>query len=286
MTSKMKNLMTRTLSGVVLVLCFIGAILWSKWSFAILLLVIMAGALIEFYRLCSACGYRPLRTIGLITGVATFALALFVFVEYGNVVSYATGKLVLGLILYLLMIVPAMFVCELWHRSETPIANVATTIGGVVYVALPLSLLLFVPLLLGGGEWNPLMALAYIAILWMNDIFAYLFGMTLGRHRMCERISPKKSWEGFFGGVVAAIATGVLFGWLFGGNMLVWGGLAAVVAVTGVAGDFVESLFKRSANVKDSGAIMPGHGGFLDRFDAFLISAPYAFVYLLIFGNF
>ncbi len=286
MTSKMKNLMTRALSGLVLALCFFGAILWSKWSFAILLLVIMAGALIEFYRLCRACGYQPLRTIGLITGVASFALALFVFVEYGNVVTYATGKLVLGLILYLLMIVPAMFVCELWHRSETPIANIATTLAGVVYVALPLSLLLFVPLLLGGGEWNPLMALAYIAILWMNDVFAYLFGITLGRHRMCERISPKKSWEGFIGGVVVAVATGVLFGWLLDGDLLVWGGLAAVMAVTGVAGDFVESLFKRSADVKDSGAIMPGHGGFLDRFDAFLISAPYAFVYLLIFGNF
>jgi phosphatidate cytidylyltransferase len=286
MTNKMKNLMTRTLSGLVLLLCFLGAILWSKWSFGALLLVVMIGALVEFYRLCRSCGYQPLRTICVITGVAIFALALFVFVQYGNVVSYAMGKLVLGLVLYLLMIIPAMFVCELWHRSETPIANVSTTIGGVVYVALPLSLMLFVPLMLGGGEWNPMMALAYIAILWVNDVFAYLVGITLGRRRMCERISPKKSWEGFFGGVVASIGAGVLCGWLLDGNMLVWGGLAAVVAVTGVAGDFVESLFKRSADVKDSGAIMPGHGGFLDRFDAFLVSAPYAFVYLLIFGNF
>ena len=102
---------------------------------------------------------------------------------------------------------------------------------------------------------------------------------------MCSRISPKKSWEGFFGGVTASVIAGVVCGHLLGGDMFVWGVLALIVSVTGVAGDFVESLFKRSAGVKDSGAIMPGHGGFLDRFDAMLVSAPYAFVYLLILGN-
>lgn len=286
MTNKMKNLMTRTASGVVLALCFFGAILWSKWSFGALLLVVMVGALVEFYGLCQKCGYRPLRALGVISAIAIFALGFTVFVKYGSVADYATGRVVLGAILYLLLAIPAVFICELWHRSETPIANVATTLGGVVYVALPMSLLLFVPLMLGGGEWNPLMALAYIVILWSNDVFAYLFGITLGRHRMCERISPKKSWEGFIGGVVASVGAGALLGWWLGGDVLVWCGLAAVVSITGVAGDFVESLFKRSADVKDSGAIMPGHGGFLDRFDAFLLSAPYAFVYLLIFGNF
>jgi phosphatidate cytidylyltransferase len=99
---------------------------------------------------------------------------------------------------------------------------------------------------------------------------------------MCERISPKKSWEGFVGGVVAAVGFAVLWGWLLDGNMLVWAGLGGVVAITGVAGDFVESLFKRSAGVKDSGAIMPGHGGVLDRFDALFISAPYAVLYLIL----
>jgi phosphatidate cytidylyltransferase len=282
----MKNLIVRGLSGLVLLAVVVGATLWSKWSFGALLLIIMIGCVVEFYKLCRARGYAPMIGIGLASSVALFGLGFAVFICMGSGVTLEIGTLVTGGLLFLLLIIPTVLVSELWHRSETPIANVSTTIGGVVYVALPLSLMLFVPLMLGGGEWNPMMALAYIAILWVNDVFAYLVGITLGRRRMCERISPKKSWEGFFGGVVASIGAGVLCGWLLDGNMLVWGGLAAVVAVTGVAGDFVASLFKRSADVKDSGAIMPGHGGFLDRFDAFLVSAPYAFVYLLIFGNF
>jgi phosphatidate cytidylyltransferase len=153
----------------------------------------------------------------------------------------------------------------------------------VLYVALPAALMLAVPLLLSNGAgWNPWCALCYILTIWANDSFAYLAGVAFGKHRMCERISPKKSWEGFVGGVVAAVGFAVLWGWLLDGNMLVWAGLGGVVAITGVAGDFVESLFKRSAGVKDSGAIMPGHGGVLDRFDALFISAPYAVLYLIL----
>ena len=110
----------------------------------------------------------------------------------------------------------------------------------------------------------------------------FLVGVGIGRHRMCERISPKKSWEGFVGGVVAAVGFGALWGHLLGHNVLVWAGLGAIIAVTGVAGDFVESLFKRTAGVKDSGAILPGHGGMLDRFDALFISAPYVVLYLIV----
>jgi phosphatidate cytidylyltransferase len=127
--------------------------------------------------------------------------------------------------------------------------------------------------------------LAYLSIIWANDVFAYLVGVAFGRHRMAERISPKKSWEGFVGGIIGAVAVAVGASFLLGGNPCVWGGLAVIVAVTGVAGDFVESLFKRSVGVKDSGAVIPGHGGVLDRFDALFISVPYAFVYLLIVAN-
>jgi phosphatidate cytidylyltransferase len=124
--------------------------------------------------------------------------------------------------------------------------------------------------------------MSYIVVIWANDVFAYLVGVVIGKHRLCERISPKKSWEGFFGGVVGAIGVAVLFGYLFEGNLWVWGGLGLVTALTGVAGDLAESMLKREADVKDSGAMMPGHGGFLDRFDAMLISAPFVFVYLCI----
>ena len=106
--------------------------------------------------------------------------------------------------------------------------------------------------------------------------------MLLGRHRLFERLSPKKSWEGFFGGVAGAVAAGVAAGWQLGGSLWAWGGLALVVAATGVLGDLTESMFKRAAGVKDSGRSIPGHGGVLDRFDAVLLSAPFALVYLLL----
>lgn len=286
MTDRMKDLLVRTLSGIALAAIVIGATLWSKWSFGALMFLVVIGGTAEFYRLCRRCGIAPLEGIGIVSAAGLFLLSFNIFMQFGgNGVQPSTGAAVLGTVLFLLLMAPTAFVCELWHKSATPIANVATTFTGVLYVALPVSLLIYVPLLFADGEWQPWIMLCYIFIIWVNDVFAYLVGVCFGKHRMCSRISPKKSWEGFFGGVTASVIAGVVCGYLLGGDMVVWGVLALIVSVTGVAGDFVESLFKRSAGVKDSGAIMPGHGGFLDRFDAMLVSAPYAFVYLLILGN-
>ena len=133
----------------------------------------------------------------------------------------------------------------------------------------------------GSDTWNPWIMVAYIFIIWANDVFAYLVGMSVGRHRLCERLSPKKSWEGFFGGIAGAVVMGIVAARMLDGNMWVWAGLALVAAVSGVLGDLVESMFKRAAGVKDSGRLIPGHGGVLDRFDAMLLSAPFVFVYML-----
>lgn len=283
MNSKLKNFCIRTASGAVLLLLVVGALVWSKLSTAALFAVIMVGGLIEFYRLCRKRGYKPLSILGIANAVAIFALATIVWMLWGSgkpaSESIADGTSIL--IFYLVLIAPLTIVCELWHKSETPLANIATTIAGVVYVALPLALILFIPQLLV-GKWSEWAMMSYIVVIWANDVFAYLVGVVIGKHRLCERISPKKSWEGFFGGVVGAIGVAVLFGYLFEGNLWVWGGLGLVTALTGVAGDLAESMLKREADVKDSGAMMPGHGGFLDRFDAMLISAPFVFVYLCI----
>lgn len=281
MSDKLKNLLVRTLSGVVLLLLFVGALLWSKWSVGALLVVIMMGGLVEFYHLCRKANAEPMYSVGIATSLAIFGLAFTVFVQWGTPATDTVGRIVLGAMLYILLIVPTAFICELWRKSPTPIANIATTFMGVIYVALPMAMLLFIPQLLV-GKWSGLAMLVFVGIIWINDIFAYLVGVTLGKHRLCERISPKKSWEGFFGGLIGAVGAAVLFGYLFGGNLLVWGGLGVVTALAGVAGDLVESLMKREVDVKDSGRMMPGHGGFLDRFDALYLAVPFALFYLIV----
>ncbi len=283
---KMKNLMVRTLSGLVLVAVFVGAVLGSQWSFGALLLLILVGGQTEFYKLARETGLSPQRWMGLAVGVLLFALNFIVFRQFSRSVTDEAGGAVLYLLLYIGLLLPPLFVCELFRRSATPLANLGATLLGVLYVAVPLSLLLYVPVLAGDGVWRPETVLCYIFIIWANDVFAYLVGMTFGRHRLCERLSPKKSWEGFFGGLAGAVATGLAAAYALDANYWVWGGLALVASLSGVAGDLVESMFKREAGVKDSGQVIPGHGGVLDRFDALLLSAPYVFLYLLLVGRF
>ena len=282
----MKNLMVRTLSGLVLVAVFVGAVLGSQWSFGALLLLILVGGQTEFYKLARETGLSPQRWMGLAVGVLLFALNFIVFRQFSRSVTDEAGGVVLYLLLYIGLLLPTLFVCELFRRSATPLANLGATLLGVLYVAVPLSLLLYVPVLAGDGVWRPETVLCYIFIIWANDVFAYLVGMTFGRHRLCERLSPKKSWEGFFGGLAGAVATGLAAAYALDANYWVWGGLALVASLSGVAGDLVESMFKREAGVKDSGQVIPGHGGVLDRFDALLLSAPYVFLYLLLVGRF
>ena len=282
----MKNLMVRTLSGLVLVAVFVGAVLGSQWSFGALLLLILVGGQTEFYKLARETGLSPQRWMGLAVGVLLFALNFIVFRQFSRSVTDEAGGAVLYLLLYIGLLLPTLFVCELFRRSATPLANLGATLLGVLYVAVPLSLLLYVPVLAGDGVWRPETVLCYIFIIWANDVFAYLVGMTFGRHRLCERLSPKKSWEGFFGGLAGAVATGLAAAYALDTNYWAWGGLALVASLSGVAGDLVESMFKREAGVKDSGQVIPGHGGVLDRFDALLLSAPYVFLYLLLVGRF
>ena len=278
--------MVRTLSGLVLVAVFVGAVLGSQWSFGALLLLILVGGQTEFYKLARETGLSPQRWMGLAVGVLLFALNFIVFRQFSRSVTDEAGGAVLYLLLYIGLLLPTLFVCELFRRSATPLANLGATLLGVLYVAVPLSLLLYVPVLAGDGVWRPETVLCYIFIIWANDVFAYLVGMTFGRHRLCERLSPKKSWEGFFGGLAGAVATGLAAAYALDANYWVWGGLALVASLSGVAGDLVESMFKREAGVKDSGQVIPGHGGVLDRFDALLLSAPYVFLYLLLVGRF
>lgn len=275
MSENMKNLAVRTLSGGVLAVLTVGAILLSKWTYGVLLLAILLAGMYEIYQLCAQNGTKPQYGMGLAAGVALFAINFFA----GSGLLQTTDLPRL-LTLYFLVMLPAIFVCELFRKSEHPEANIGATLLGVVYVALPLSLLCYIPAI--GGLWQPWIMIFFLLIIWANDVFAYLVGMSFGRHRLCERLSPKKSWEGFFGGLAGAVAMGFLAAYVLKADSWHWVGLALVAAVTGVLGDLVESMFKRSGGVKDSGRAIPGHGGVLDRFDALLLAAPFVFVYMVL----
>ena len=278
MTDKMKNLAVRTLSGIVLAAVVLGAVAWSPWSFGALLLLLLVGGMHEFYALAEARGDRPQHLSGVATGAALLAVNIAFLSGSAGAAGGLRPLLAAGMA-FLLLLLPLMLVCELYRRGENPAANVGVTLLGICYVALPLTLMAYIPFV-GRYAWNPWTMLFFVFIIWANDVFAYLVGMAFGRHRLFERLSPKKSWEGFFGGVAGALVMGYVASRCMGEAWWVWIGLALGAAVTGVRGDLVESTVKRAAGVKDSGTIIPGHGGILDRFDAMLLAAPFVVVYL------
>ena len=274
MSDKLKNFIIRTLSGIVMVATLIGATLFSKLTFVLLLLAITLGGEWEFYRLAKKAGTSPQRFVGLLAGTMMIVAAAAALHEILAITAVA--------MVAFMILIPMPLIFELYRKSATPMANVGITYAGVIYVALPMALLTFFPMMLGNGEWKPWSVILYIFIIWANDVFAYLFGITLGKHRLFERISPKKSWEGFFGGLLGAMAMGFVAAKVLDANVALWIGLALIAAITGVFGDLVESMLKRSVDVKDSGSFIPGHGGWLDRFDALIFSVPFAFIYLVI----
>ena len=275
MSDKLKNFFIRAISGVVMFAVVLGAILGSKWSFGALVMLITLGGEWEFYRLAKKAGTSPQCAVGLLAGA--LMITAMVAILYNQL-----AITIVAMVIFMLLI-PMPLIFELYRKSATPMANVGITYAGVIYVALPMTLLMFFPTMLGAGNgWQPWSVIFYIFIIWANDVFAYLFGITLGKHRLFERISPKKSWEGFFGGLLGAMAMGFVAAKVLDANVAMWIGLALIAAITGVFGDLVESLLKRSVDVKDSGNIIPGHGGWLDRFDALIFSVPFAFIYLAI----
>lgn len=262
------------MSGAVLAVVVMGAILLSHWTFGLLLLAITIGGVVEFYRMSKAKGIKPQFVAGICSAIAIFALGFDYF--------FNASQFNIILLLFLMLIVPIMFLVELFNGGDRPLSNVGTTVLALIYIAVPMAMLSGVPLLLSGGEWIPLTMVFYILIIWSNDTFAYLVGVQFGKHRLNERISPKKSWEGFFGGILGAIVVSALAAKYLDGSYLMWVGVGVTTSVVGCLGDLVESMFKRTCGVKDSGNILPGHGGWLDRFDGFIFSAPFVFVFLIL----
>ena len=283
MNDKLKNFLVRTLSGAVLLLVILGAMWVGYRGFLALLLFITIGGVWEFYNLSRAKGYEPQRGSGIVLSLLIFSVGA----ALGETMAYNVPSDIFALVLlsaiFAVLMFGIIFFVEVFRNRPTPIANIATTFAGVCYVAVPMALMTMLPLMFTDQkEWHAIYFLFYLFLVWGNDVFAYLAGVTMGRHKMCERLSPKKSWEGFVGGVAGSLAVGALAAYCLDESYAMWMGLALIVSLSSVVGDLVESMFKRDAGVKDSGNILPGHGGILDRFDAFILSVPFAFIYLLL----
>jgi phosphatidate cytidylyltransferase len=167
------------------------------------------------------------------------------------------------------------FIVELFKKNTNHIKNIGYTFLGQLYIA--------VPFLLAAVLYHraAIVLLALFVIIWANDTFAYLIGSAFGKHKLCERISPKKSWEGFFGGVIGSLAAGFVFSLFVDKmNLYQWLLFALIISIFATLGDLAESVLKRATGVKDSGNIMPGHGGFLDRLDSFLFVVPAVAIFL------
>lgn len=257
--------------------CIVGSIVWDKWVFAGLLLLICLLAVDEFHRLVKS--HPVLRTCA---ALATFVLwGTFIGVAYnpfGGEFYRAFG--ITGLMIYLPILVIGLL-DEVWNLSGKPMQNWGNLWMSQLMIALPLCSMC---LLMSLSKW---LLLALFILIWVNDTGAYCVGSLTakrpnGNHKMAPHISPKKSWEGLFGGIgFAFIAAFILFkcGWFDeisanGLGLLVALGFAFITSAFGTFGDLMESLFKRSIGVKDSGCFLPGHGGVLDRFDSILLAAP------------
>ena len=275
----MSNFVTRTITGALFVAVMLLCTWCCFWSFAALFALIIVLCLWEFYSLLEKNNAHPQKYIGVSAGIA-----MFCWVCYG---AYGGGALGAMVSLALTTIIfPLIFFIELFRKKEEPLKNISFTICGIIYIVFPFSLLNTIVFNWHFGDepqYSPHFLLGFLFLLWSNDTFAYLVGRSIGRTKLFERISPKKTWEGTIGGIVLTQITAYIISIYFKEiHVTEWMLLAAIISVTATLGDLVESMFKRSMNIKDSGGILPGHGGLLDRFDGMLLSAPFVCIYLLL----
>ena len=276
----MKNFIIRTITGIIFVAAIVASFL--KPEAMVLLFSIVTGMTVwEFTGLVNERpGVAVNRFIATVAAVYFFfAMTYYCSDLYGGVAKSVVFIPYLVTIIYLL-------VAELYAKQPDPINDWAYTMLSQLYIALPLSLLnvlAFTATPDGHITFNTLLPLSVFVFLWVNDSGAYCVGSLIGRHKLFPRISPGKSWEGSVGGALLVLAVAYAVGYYLDPGMLTpleWVGLGLVVVVFGTWGDLVESLFKRTLGIKDSGSILPGHGGMLDRFDSSLLAIPAAVVYL------
>ncbi|MDR2064297.1 MAG: phosphatidate cytidylyltransferase [Prevotellaceae bacterium] len=275
----MRNLIIRTTSGLLFLAIMTGYILWNAYAFGVLSCIIIIVGMIEFFNITISKGHTTQKILSVFTGLSGLLIVhIYNFFDVPHILLSCIAIIVI-LAACSFILIP---IIELYKKSEKPFQNISLLILPIVYVALPFVLMNF--FYHYSGRFY---VLAFFMLIWANDVGAYCFGMLFGqhgKHKFFPRISPKKTWEGFIGGIITAIIASVIIAKTMLDieicHLII---IAIITSVLGTFGDLVESMLKRSAGVKDSGKIMPGHGGILDRFDSAIFAFPMVFIYVIIY---
>ncbi len=260
----MRNLLRRIFSGIVYILIFISAILFSKESYIVLITIFSFLCIWEFSRMIKLKNYAS---------YIFFAILLFLMIKRQD--SFA----IIG-ILAITMGSSMYLIYQLFAKKQIKFSNDRSKLGvSIRYVIFSMCFLILLPMY--KGSFHPYLMISILSIIWINDSFAFLVGKNFGKNKLFPTVSPKKTIEGFFGGLVFSLLAGLLISkYNLDFSMLNWLIIAVIVSTIGTIGDLVESKFKRQAKMKDSGNIMPGHGGILDRLDSLLFAAPFVYLYI------
>jgi phosphatidate cytidylyltransferase len=275
----LSNFVKRSLTGIAFVAIMLGGIIIHPFVFAPVFGIVLVVTLSEFFKISKISNSSPLKITGSILALLFF---LICFLIANDIIPQSFISLSIPLLLF-------VFIAGLFRKRSDGLKDMAITVAGLIYVALPFSLMNFIinPETSGDKHFYPWILVGILLILWTYDSMAYVFGSLLGKHKIATSISPGKSWEGLIGGTVFAVSVGILNAVLFQEiNMINWIVIALITVVFGTLGDFFESKLKRETGIKDSGNILPGHGGLLDRFDSLLFAIPIVFVWLILIDKF
>jgi phosphatidate cytidylyltransferase len=270
---KYNNLTQRIITGLVGSAVIIACVCISPWTYFTIFFLICLLSLYEFYTLMGFDGMVPLKTLGILCGLIIYTLSFLIEIKLIHTKFY----------FLIFPIISCIYIVKLYKKFERkPFTNIAFTFLGIFYIAVPFALLNIAAFEF--GTYNFEIIFGCLFILWATDTGAYFAGTYFGKSKLFERISPKKTWEGFAGGAILAMLFAFGLSQFFHSlSLLQWCIIGLIIIIGGTFGDLIESLLKRSIEIKDSGNSLPGHGGFLDRFDGLLISAPFIVAYLEVF---
>ena len=285
---------TRTLTAIIFAVLMLVGLLWNHWSFLVLFTIIHFGCWWEYLKLTEKIHntfFHPYTKLGLM--VMGYGLMLWFCSPAYHINNYGLKE---NISLPVSVAGFALLLIGIFQRNAISIKAFGMAVLGLVYISLTWGLMIDLygiktgnPVLMYEQRWLPVyFPLIAIASMWINDTMAYIVGSLIGKTPL-SKISPKKTWEGTIGGIVLSTTIVGFLGYMndewfvFGQSLWFWMILALVATITGTLGDLLESKLKRVAGVKDSGSLMPGHGGFLDRFDSLLLATPFVWLYVQLF---